>query len=123
MGIRSFRDLNVWQLSMDLVIDCYRLTENYPPEEKYALRRETRRSAISIPSNVAEGHGRSRGAYANHVNIAIGSQAELETQVEVASRLGYFDPRVLDPFADKLARVGQMLHGLQRSLESGRTSR
>ena len=114
-SIRSFRDLDVWRLSMDLVMDCYRLTEHYPPDERYALRRETRRSAISIPSNIAEGH--------NHVNIAIGSQAELDTQVEVASRLNYFDKRALDPFADKLARVGQMLHGLQRSLRTDRTSR
>ena len=121
--IKSFRDLDVWQLSMDLVIDCYHLTEHFPPEEKYALRRETRRSAISIPSNIAEGHGRSRGAYTNHVNIAVGSQAELDTQVEVGFRLRYFDARALDPFAEKLARVGQMLHGLQRSLESGRTYR
>ena len=92
--------------------------------ERYALRREIRRSAISIPSNVAEGHSAEpTDAYLNHVNIALGSQAELDTQVEVGLRLRYFDQRALDPFAGKLARVGKMLHGLQRSLEAGRTSR
>ena len=122
--IKTFRDLEVWQLSMELVVDCYALTDRYPADERFALRRETRRSAISIPSNVAEGHNRHcHNAYLNHVNIALGSQAELDTQVEVGLRLRYFDQRALDPFAGKLARVGQMLHGLQRSLEAGRTCR
>lgn len=119
--INSFRELDVWQLSMDLVVDCYRVTESYPAEEKFALRRETRRSAVSIPSNLAEGHNRhALNAYLNHVNIALGSQAELDTQIEVALRLDYLKTRHLSNFAEKLTRVGQMLHGLQRSLEGTR---
>ena len=120
--IKTFRELEVWQLAMHVVIDCYSLTRGYPLEERYALQRETRRSAVSIPSNVAEGHNRhAPAAYLNHVNISLGSQGELETQVEIAIRLGYLSNEQASSFLVKVARVGQMLHGLQRSLESKRT--
>jgi four helix bundle protein len=119
--IETFRELEAWQISMELVVDCYHLTDRYPTDERYGLTRETRRSAVSIPSNIAEGHNRhARNAYLNHVNIALGSQAELESQLEIAVRLGYLARKEVEAFSNKLARVGQMLHGLQRSLESRR---
>ncbi len=117
--IETFRELEVWQLSMEMAVDCYALTNRFPLEERYGLTRELRRSAVSIPSNIAEGYNRhSRNAYLNHVNIALGSQAELDCQLELAVRLGYLRDRDVRDFVSKLARVGQMLHGLQRSLES-----
>jgi len=115
--ISSFRELVVWQVSMEVVVDCYALTTRFPTEERYGLARDARRSAVSIPSNIAEGHNRhSARAYLNHVNIALGSQAELDTQIELAVRLGYVSISDAAPCQQKLARVGQMLHGLQRSL-------
>jgi four helix bundle protein len=121
--INSFRELDVWQLSMDLVVDCYRVTDAFPGHEIFGLRREARRSAVSIPSNLAEGHNRhAEAAYLNHVNIACGSQAELDTQIEIALRLGYLGNPEVRNLSDKLARVGQMLHGLQRSLAHKRAS-
>ena len=107
---------------MELVLDAYKLTDRFPASERYGLSKETRRSAVSIPSNVAEGHNRhAPKVYLNHVNIALGSQAELDTQFEIARRLGYVTAEELKPTLEKLVRVGQMLHGLQRSLEASTT--
>jgi len=123
MKIRSFRDLEVWTLAMELVMECYRITERYPTDERYGLAKETRRSATSIPSNVAEGHNRhSTPAYLNHVNIALGSHAELETQLEIAIRRNYVVGDDLAKINDLLARVGQMLHALRRSLRLARAA-
>ena len=116
--IPTFRQLEVWQMAMDLVVDCYGLTARYPVDERYGLTGQTRRSAVSIPSNIAEGHNRHADrAYLNHVNIALGSQGELDTQLEIGMRLGYLSAEAAGPALEKLARTGQMLHGLQRSLE------
>ena len=88
--IESYRDLEGWREAMNLVEFCYRVTESFPRAEKFELARQFRRSAMSIPSNVAEGHGRrSTGAYVNHLGISLGSQAELETQIELSRRLGF----------------------------------
>lgn len=114
--IKSFRDLEVWALSMELTTAIYRLTERYPRHELFGVTGQTRRAAVSIPANVAEGHSRrATRAYRNHVGIAMGSQAELDTLVEVALRLGYASRTELGPLLSLLTRVGQMLGGLYRS--------
>jgi len=91
--IQSYRDLDVWNLGMELVLDCYALTSRFPAQERFGLTAQTRRAAVSIPSNVAEGHNRrsphSHNAYRNHVSIALGSNGELDTTLEIALRLGY----------------------------------
>jgi four helix bundle protein len=116
--IQTFRELEVWQMAMELVMDCYAITDRYPDHERYGLSSQTRRSSVSIPSNIAEGHNRhADGAYLNHVNIALGSQAEVDTQLEIAVRRGYIKASDIAPTVEKLARTAQMLHGLQRSLE------
>ena len=77
--IESFRDLEAWQAAMMLTLDCYRLTWSFPPDERFGLTAQVRKSVVSIPSNVAEGHNRrSRLAYRNHVGIALGSQGRHE---------------------------------------------
>ena len=120
--IQSFRDLEVWNMAMDVVLECYRVTSRYPRDERYGLVAETRKSARSIPSNVAEGHNRhAPKAYLNHVNIALGSQAELETQFEMAIRLQYMERASMATLLETLRSVGKMLHGLQRSLEASAT--
>ncbi len=88
--INSFKDLIVWQRAMELVVSLYQLTEKYPSSEKYGLISQTRRAAVSIPSNIAEGRRRSsRADYKNFLTIAYGSGAELETQIEIAKRLPF----------------------------------
>ena len=88
--VKSYQDLIVWQKAMDLVTEIYRITKNFPKEEIYGLTNQMRRAAISIPSNIAEGHARkSRAEYIRFLSIAQGSRAELETQILIAVRLGY----------------------------------
>ena len=82
--IKSFRDLMVWQKSMQLVTDLYRLTSDFPKTESYGLTSQLRRAAVSVPSNIAEGYGRhSTSDYIRFLQIAIGSLYELQTQVEI----------------------------------------
>jgi four helix bundle protein len=116
--IKSFRDLEVWVMAMELATAIYKLTENFPSHEQYGIIAQIRRAAVSIPANVAEGHNRRQnGPYRNHVGIALGSQGELDTLIELSVRLRYAsDADVLQTQA-MTARVGQMLSGLFRSLK------
>jgi four helix bundle protein len=117
--VRCYRDLNVWQRAIDLTVDVYRLTTGFPKHEIYGLSSQMQRAAVSIPSNIAEGHARdSTKEYLHHLSIAAGSQAELETQLIIAGRLGYLTETQV---ADSLAvteNIGRMNFGLQRSLKA-----
>jgi four helix bundle protein len=114
---RSFRDLTVWQQAMDLTLEVYAASRTLPNLEKFELAKDLRRTARSIPSNIAEGFNRhSRSTYRLHLAIALGSQAELETQVELATRLDYLSVEVTKPLQDRIATVGRLLHGLWRAL-------
>jgi four helix bundle protein len=117
MEIRSFRDLVVWQKSMDLVERVYEVTDCLPRSEQFGLSIQLRRAAISIPSNIAEGHARQTGYYLNHLNMAIGSQAELQTQLELAYRLHFVDRERVAPVMEAGSQVAKMLHRLVASLE------
>jgi four helix bundle protein len=114
--IRKFRDLDVWNARMSLTILAYRATERFPPAERYGLTAQIRRAAASIPANVAEGHGRTRKTFRNHLSIAIGSQAELDTLLELGLRLKYLTAETHMALEEPLRRTGQMLHGLKRAL-------
>jgi len=86
----NYRDLRVWRQGIDLALLTYELTGSFPREELYGLTSQMRRCAVSVPSNVAEGHGRlTRGEFRNHLSNARGSLNELETQCEIAFRLGF----------------------------------
>lgn len=88
MGIKSYKELLVWQRAMELVVEVYKLTELFPRDEKYGLAIQMQRAAVSIPSNIAEGYRRShRKEYAQFLSIAFGSAAELETQIEICKRI------------------------------------
>jgi four helix bundle protein len=90
--IRTFRDLLVWQKGMQLVTRVYEVSRELPKEELYGLTSQMRRSAISIPSNIAEGHGRSSTKeYVHFLEVAVGSLFELDTQLEIARNLGYYE--------------------------------
>src|SRR4051794_24684844 len=90
--INSFRDLRVWQAGMDLVEEVYRATDAFPRTETYGLATQLQRAAVSVPSNIAEGHTRAYTKdYLHHVAIAHGSLAEVQTQIELAVRLAFMD--------------------------------
>jgi len=114
--ILSYRDLEAWQLGMSFVEDVYSLTRFFPRDERFGLTSQLRRAAVSIPSLVAEGHRQGTRAYLHYVVRALGSQAECETQLELAHRLGFVDIRRIEPVTEFAARLGQVLHGLARSL-------
>ncbi|HNV02664.1 MAG TPA: four helix bundle protein [Vicinamibacterales bacterium] len=117
--IESYRDLTAWQKAMALAAECYRFTRALPVEERYGLTAQTRKAAVSIPSNLAEGHNRrSRQAFANHVSIALGSQAEVETQIRLCVIPQFAPESAATPVLQLAAAVGRLLHGLVRSLES-----
>jgi four helix bundle protein len=117
--VRCYRDLNVWQRAIDLTVNVYQLTARFPKHETYGLSSQMQRAAVSIPSNIAEGHARdSTKEYLHHLSIAAGSQAELETQLIIAGRLGYLsDAEVTDSLAST-ENIGRMNFGLQRSLKA-----
>ena len=113
---QRFRDLRVWSESIALARDVYRLTARFPPEERFGLTSQLRRAAVSVASNVAEGSVRSsRKDFRHFVEIAIGSLAEMETQLEIASELlvGSTDRA---PIQDRMQRVRIMLYRLRKSL-------
>jgi len=92
--LRTYKDLDAWKQAMDLVEQCYRISKGFPRDERFGLTSQLRRAAVSIPSNVAEGHCRRKTrVYAHHVSIALGSHGELETLIEVSTRLGFISPQ------------------------------
>lgn len=112
-----YRDLVVWQKAMDLVVEIYRLSQDFPATEKFALASQIQRAAVSIPSNIAEGHARkSTGAFLNHLSIAAGSLAELETQIMLAERLGFCNEDTSLSLLASTDEIGRMLTGLKTSL-------
>lgn len=117
MQVKNYRDLEVWQKAMDLVVECYKVAERFPKTELYGLTSQLRRAAVSIPANIAEGHGRSHTKeFLNHLSIAYGSLMELETHVQIASRLHYVDDLSLDALMARTAEIARMLNGLIQAL-------
>jgi four helix bundle protein len=115
--ILNFRDLDAWNAVMDLVVTAHALAGKLPASQQYELAKQMRRAAVSIPSNVAEGHTSGPGGrYRHHVRIALGSLAELDTQVELAVRLQFLQQESLGTVMRELTRTRQLLHGLVRSL-------
>src|SRR5580765_4855223 len=96
--ILSYKDLLVWQKSMEIVVQVYRMTRELPAAEQWGLVSQMRRAAVSVPSNIAEGYGRqATGEYRHHLSIGRGSLLELETQVLLCEKLGYLAARSTQP--------------------------
>jgi four helix bundle protein len=115
--VRSYEDLVVWRKAMGLVIEVYRATSRFPREEMYGLTSQLRRSAVSVPSNIAEGQGRAtKGEFVQFLAHARGSLYELKTQVLIAKELGYLSPECESPLTSQADEVGRMLNGLLSSL-------
>lgn len=117
--IRSYRDLHVWQFGVRLVIESYEVARRLPADERFGLIAQIRRAAVSIPANIAEGHGRnSRGDYRHHVCVAAGSLRELETLFTLLAELKYVDEKSLVPIQRLCDELGRMLARLAKRLES-----
>ena len=116
--IQSHRDLIVWQKAMSLAVAAYRLTANFPIDERYGLTSQIRRCGASIPANIAEGYGReSPGAYTQQLRVAQGSLKEFETHVELAHQVGLLDETTLRAQLSDAEEIGKMLRSLIRSVE------
>ena len=117
-NIRSYQDLEVWQMGMELVEDCYRLTRQFPREEQYGLTSQIRRAAVSIPANIAEGYGRDMtGSFIQFLRVAQGSVRELETHLLLSGRLEIISQDALAKPLGLAERISKMLRSLIRKLE------
>ena len=113
--IKTYRDLYAWQVGMETVSLTYEITAEFPVQERFGLIAQMRRAAVSIPSNVAEGQGLKKTGWSlRHISIAIGSSLELETQLEVALRLGFVSRARVKALVESLDRVQKLLYGLHR---------
>jgi len=116
---QAFRDLQVWQRAIQLTVAIYRLTQGFPREEVYGLSSQIRRSAVSVPSNIAEGHGRlNSGEFRQFLGIARGSNFEFQTQLEIARTLEFGNPKLLDEAEGLSHEVGKMLYATLESIKS-----
>ena len=117
MPIESYRSLSVWQKSVDFVVLVYQLLGRFPKNEQYGLVSQMQRAAVSIPSNIAEGKERqSDRDFARFVTFALGSLAELETQILIARRLGYLDEADWQEVTAQADEIGKMLRSLHKTL-------
>jgi four helix bundle protein len=116
--MHRFEELKIWQKAMDITENCYRVSENFPKEEKYGLTSQLRRSAVSIPSNISEGAGRNtNGEFKQFLGIANGSSYELLTQLYLSKRLNLITEEKVRPIIIKILEVTKMNYSLQKSLK------
>lgn len=115
--VQSHRDLLVWQQAIDLAVEIYMLTKNWPKEELYGLTAQSRRAATSVAANIAEGYGReNRGSYLQLLRIAQGSLKELETHLTIARRIGIVGDEPVASALERSESVGKLLRLLIRKL-------
>ncbi len=116
-SVNSFRDLRVWKQGMDLVEMVYKATQSFPNCETYGLANQMRRAAVSVPSNIAEGHTRQHlREYLQYVSMAQGSLAELQTQAEIAGRLSYIGKQELSGLLNAATALAKQLYSLRNAL-------
>jgi len=117
--LKNYKELKVWQRSYQLCLEIYKTTKRFPKEETYGLTSQIRRSAVSIPSNIAEGYGRKTTLeYVRSLYIAYGSNCELETQMLLSGDLGYIEAAKSKKLQDDIGEVERMLKALIKSLEN-----
>lgn len=113
MSVKSYKDLKIWQRSMDMIELIYRITEDFPSKESFGLVSQMRRAAVSVPSNIAEGYGRqSTGSYSQFLSVARGSLFELETQVEICIRLKYIHKTESEKLVAEIVEISKMISSL-----------
>ncbi|MDZ4682403.1 MAG: four helix bundle protein [Saprospiraceae bacterium] len=115
--MHNFRNLQVWKDAIELAVEIYKITGTFPVSEKYNLTSQLNRSAVSVPSNIAEGAGRNtNGAFNQFLGIATGSSYEMETQFIVANKLGLIQEEQFTPLIEKMYSIQRMTHSLKSSL-------
>ena len=118
MSIKNYQNLIVWEKAMELTKKVYIVTKKLPKEEIYSLTNQIRRAAVSIPSNIAEGHARnSKKEFLHFLSIARGSKAELETQMLLCVNIGYLNETDISETMSLLQEIGKMLFALMNKLE------
>jgi len=118
-SIKTYRDLQIWQKSMTLVTEVYKISKGFPKDEAYGLTSQIRRCAISIPSNIAEGYGRnSTNEYIHFLRIATGSLYELQTQIEICMNLDYLNRGEFDKLYELSREIERMISSLAGKLSS-----
>ena len=118
MGVISYRDLLVWQKAMNLVEDCYRISQEFPRHQQFGLTGQLQRAAVSSPANIAEGYGRQvSGDYLRFLSIARGSLTELETHIQIVNRLSYLGDLETEKLLKATTEIGRMLTSLFSSLK------
>ncbi|MDH5399881.1 MAG: four helix bundle protein [Cyclobacteriaceae bacterium] len=116
-SIHNFRELKVWEKGKNLVVDIYKVTRHFPDEEKFGLINQIRRSAVSIPSNIAEGCGKgSDKELVRYLKISLGSTYELESQFIISKELEFVNEGDFENIYDKLIEIQKMLYGLINSI-------
>ena len=119
MTTQHYAQLLVWQKALDLVVYCYEITQSFPREERYGLTNQIRRAGVSVPANIAEGHSRFHTKeFLNHLSIARGSLAELETELMISQRVGYLSEQQLQKVLVMTDEIGRMTAGLRHALEA-----
>ena len=119
MKIKSYKDLNIWKRSIEVVEDIYKITKKFPQEEIYGLTSQLRRSAVSIPSNIAEGFARFHNKeYRQFLFISLGSCAELSTQIIIALRLGYLESTEANKLLNEIDEISKMTMSLIKKLST-----
>jgi four helix bundle protein len=108
MKVKSYRELRVWQQSVDFCVKVYKVTSIFPKEELYGLTSQIRRASVSIPSNIAEGQARNTtGEFSQFLGISKGSLAEVDTQLEIAKRLGFLSGESFQLFENEIETIGK----------------
>ena len=117
MGMHNYRELKIWQRSMDFVVKVYEISANFPKEEKYGLTSQLRNCAVSIPSNISEGAGRATNKqFKFFLEISMGSINEAQTQIELASRFGYIAKDVFDEMINEALQIYKMILAFYNTL-------
>lgn len=118
--MHNFKELKVWQKGRSLVKEVYMMTKQFPEDERFGLTSQLRRSAVSIPSNIAEGSGRGTGKdFSKFLNISLGSAYELETQLILSYDLNYISENTFNGISIKIGEIQKMLHGLGNKFNTG----
>ena len=116
--MHNLKELKIWKKAIDLAIDVYKATENFPKEEKYGLTSQTRRSAVSVPSNIAEGAGRNSDKEFSHfLGISNGSSYELQTQLIISNKLNLLSDTTIKTLLYRIDEIQKMNYGFQKTLK------
>jgi four helix bundle protein len=116
--MNNLKELKIWNKAIDLAVDVYKATSTFPNDERFGLTSQSRRAAVSIPSNIAEGAGRNSIKEFNHfLGIANGSSYELQTQLVIANRLAILESEILDPLLTQIDELQKMTYGFQQMLD------